>query len=227
MSSAAAALSTSLPDRGAPRAVSFKAPLLTQILDNADPERRDVVLDLGAPCQALVNLLSGTRRCRIEIADLVANNGLKALNGLTPDEDEDPGEAYRSAILDLLPEAGDEKLDLVFCWDLPNYLTPKVLLHLFDLIGQRAAPRCRLHMLIAYSKREMAAVPARYRPQADGQLMQISANSATCQAPRYSPEDLGFVVGNFGYERGVLLANGMQEFVYAWPDKPRANRRPY
>jgi hypothetical protein len=84
-------------------------------------------------------------------------------------------------------------------------------------------------MLIAYSKREMPAAPARYLPEPDGRLTQICGDSAMGKAPRYSPEELGLLVGKFRYERGVLLANGMQEFVYALPDgqgaaKPKSRR---
>jgi hypothetical protein len=72
-------------------------------------------------------------------------------------------------------------------------------------------------MLISYSRRDMPALPARYVPADDGQLRQTCANPERVPAPRYSPEDIGKALKGFRYERGVLLANGMQEFVYAWP----------
>jgi hypothetical protein len=72
----------------------------------------------------------------------------------------------------------------------------------------------------------MSEMPARYVPAVDGNLIQSLVSDELTQAPRYSPEDIGTALGNFRYERGVLLANGMQEFVYAWPGEPGA-KRPY
>lgn len=213
MSSTAAALTNSSEDSGAQVVASFKAPLLDRILTGADPDRRQVILDLGPPADALIGRLGTTRPCRIEIADLPSGGALATLNGLADLEDNDDAATIRS----LLPAGNDEPLDLIFCWDLPNYLTRKALQSLIAVVALRAAPGCRLHMLIAYSKREMPATPARYLPAAEGMLTQICRSAAVRPAPRYSPEDLGIAVGGFRYERGVLLANGMQEFVYTWP----------
>jgi len=215
LSTAAAALeaSTESDKSGAPVVTSFKAPLLDRILNGADPERRQVLLDLGGPTESLINHLGSTRPCRIEIADLAARGGIQMLNGLADFEGVDEAALIRG----LLPVANAEKLDTIFCWDLPNYLSLDALQHLIDVISARAAPGCRLHMLIAYSKREMPATPARYLTDSEGKLVQRCSNGATRAAPRYSPEDLGIAVGRFRYERGVLLANGMQEFAYTWP----------
>lgn len=197
-------------DAGGPVSATFKAPLLTRILDNLDPEQRQVVLDFGAGCQSLIAQLTVERGCRIEIADFVANDGLAALNAAPP-------ESRMDTLNGLLPQTNGEGLTLIFCWDLPNYLSRTALQGLCTLLGRRAAVGCRLHMLISYSRRDMPAQPARYVPASDGQLTQHSANGERAPAPRYSPEDLGKALGGFKYERGVLLANGMQEFVYAWP----------
>jgi len=212
------------PARNAGSVVStFKTPLLARILSAEASEQRRVVLDLGGPSQTLLQQLGAIGPCRVEIADLVGTGCLALLNA--PEFGEDSGEAGIRAIL----PAAREPLDLILCWDLPNYLNLNVLGQLFAILGERARPGCRLHMLIAYSKREMPAVPARYRYSSDGQLTQTSRDASFTAAPRYSPESLGAAVGDFQYERGVLLSNGMQEFVYTWPrptDTGRARFRP-
>lgn len=201
-------------------AFSFKAPLLDRILSNPeDPDRRNVVLDLGGPSQVLLDRLSSTRPCRVEIADLAQRGGLAEIDRVAASEEQDP-----APIADLLPAPNDERLDLILCWDLPNYLSLDALRLLIGWLAPRAAPRCRLHMLIEYSKREMAERPGRYIPVADGSVTQVFASEALVEAPRYSPEDIGQALGKFSYERGVLLANGMQEFVYAWPNEPDADK---
>lgn len=197
---------------------AFKAPLLDRILSRPqDPERRQVVLDLGAVSQAMLDRLSASRPCRIEMADLYFYGGIAGIEQLVSSEEQD-----LSLIDRFLPRPNDERLDLILCWDLPNYLSLQALTLLIDALSPRAAPGCRLHMLVAYSKREMPRTPGRYVPAADGNLIQIITSGEMIKAPRYSPEDIGTALGNFRYERGVLLANGMQEFVYAWPGEPGA-----
>jgi hypothetical protein len=209
-----AAVALATPARKSIETVTaFKAPLLDRVLASPDdPEQRNVVLDLGAVSQTMLNRLSSNRRCRIEIADLYHFGGLEALEEIAASEEPDIG-----SIASLLPRANNESLDLIFCWDLPNYLSLPALTLLIAFLSRRAAPACRLHMLVAYSKREMTEIPARYVPGANGELVQSLDSSELTQAPRYSPEDIGLALGHFRYERGVLLANGMQEFVYAWP----------
>ena len=208
-------------DRDAPAAAaSFKAPLLERLLDHGeDPAPRIVVLDLGPASQALLDRVSANRPCRVEIADFPGHGAVEVLSD--PDVLEAAGEKL---ITSLLPKPNAEPLELILCWDLPNYLSLAALELLFDTLGRRAAPACKLHMLVAYSKRDMPARPARYVSGEDGHLTQMLISSESAAAPRYSPEDLGRAVGRFEYERGVLLANGMQEFVYAWPDEPGAER---
>jgi len=223
---AAAALATRASDH-TEQVFSFKAPLLNRLLDNSeDPERREVVLDLGRASQSLLDRLIAARPCRVEVADLATDGGLSSITEIDSNEADDrSADRDLDRIRGLLPEPSDEQLNLILCWDLPNYLTLSALSLLIDSLSNRIAPGCHLHMLIGYSKREMAAQPGRYIPGTDGNLSQILPSDELAQAPRYSPEHLGSALGNFGYERGVLLANGMQEFIYAWPDdEPSAER---
>lgn len=180
------------------------------MLEGPESEQRLVALDFGAPCQKLINRIAARQPCRIEIADFVANDGIARLNLDEP-------ESLQARLISLLPPPNQERLNLILCWDLPNYLVLPALGSLIALLGARAAPGCRLHMLISYSRRDMPVLPARYLPGEDGQLTQKCVNADRTPAPRYSPEDLGKALSGFRYERGVLLANGMQEFVYAWP----------
>jgi hypothetical protein len=216
-----AAVALATPARKAIETVTaFKAPLLDRVLASPDdPERRNVVLDLGAVSQTMLNRLSSSRRCRIEIADLYHFGGRAALEQIASSEEQDV-----ESIAKLLPDSSNESLNLIFCWDLPNYLSLPALTLLIDFLSRRAAPGCRVHMLVAYSKREMTEMPARYLPGSNGELLQSLDSDELTPAPRYSPEDIGLALGNFRYERGVLLANGMQEFVYAWPEKPGAKQ---
>ncbi|MDX1561611.1 MAG: hypothetical protein R3305_01720 [Gammaproteobacteria bacterium] len=198
----------------------FKAPLLGGLIKRIDPEVRLIALDLGPPAQPVIDCLNNGR-CRIDIADLIANGGIEQLNAAETDDER------RVVAENLLPwssrktgsssSPADDPVDLILCWDLPNYLSMQNLQSLVAALSKRAAPGTRLHMLVVYAARDMPTQPSRYEPTPDGHLIVSPTTSQRIAAPRYSPESLNQAVGGFVYERGVLLANGMQEFVYTWP----------
>ena len=193
-----------LPDSPA----ALHAPLFQELLAGLDATKRHVILDLGAASTAMLALL-GRSRCRVEIADLAHFGGIKNLNMA------EHGPALADAAESLLPNPLPENaIDLVFCWDLPNYLTLDALPALMGAIGRRARPGALAHALIFYADRDMKEHPGRFVPTADGELIDHSASGAVMAAPRYSPEDLGRSMGRFVIERARLLSNGMQEFLF-------------
>ncbi len=153
--------------------------------------------------------LLGQSRCRVDIADLAHFGGVDRLNKA------EPGTDQVRAAESLLPNRSENgAVDLVFCWDLPNYLTLNALATLMGAIHERASPGARAHALIAYSEREMKDSPGSYVPTPEGELVDLNVDSDEIAAPRYSPEALGKHMGGFTIDRARLLSNGMQEFVF-------------
>ena len=188
--------------------VAFHAPLFHELVTGLDATERHVVLDLGSASTPMLALL-GRSRCRVEIADLAHFGGIDQLNT------SEPGPALAKAADYLLPNPlPDNAFDLVFCWDLPNYLTLNGLSALMDAIRRRARPGALAHALIFYAQRDMRKHPVRLVPTAGGELIDLSAPSAEIAAPRYSPEELGNSMGRFVIDRARLLSNGMQEFLF-------------
>jgi hypothetical protein len=188
---------------------ALKAPLFRQLIDELDESRRHVALDLGAVSTPMLSLLGGFHCC-VLIADLVRNDGLAKLNA-----DQEPAERLAMANSLLPPHRPDDPLDLVYCWDLLNYLKPLAISALMMAIRSRARANGRVHALIFYSERTMPDRPGRWLPTEDGVLADQSVPSTTSiQAPRYSPETLGRIMGGAAIEHARLLANGMQEFVF-------------
>lgn len=184
---------------------TLKVPLFRSLIERMDPERRCVVLDLGAAQNELLGLLTGYR-CRIDIAD-IADGAIDALN------DEPEHERLEAVAEHWLPPRHAEPADLILCWDLLNYLVKPAMSALMSRVAARARPGAVAHALIAYSARTMPAKPARYVPADDAHLVNRAPAGPERDAPRYSPEDLKLAMPEFKTERGVLLANGMQEFL--------------
>ena len=153
--------------------------------------------------------LLGQSRCRVEIADVAHFGGIDRLNKA------EPGPELTAVAESLLPNRlSEDAIDLVFCWDLPNYLTLDALSALMAAIGRRARPGALAHALIVYAEREMKDAPGRFVPTTDGELVDHGDPGKPIAAPRYSPEALGKNMGGFVIDRARLLVNGMQEFLF-------------
>jgi len=187
---------------------ALHAPLFQNLVTNLDENERHVVLDLGAASTEMLALL-GRARCRVEISDFVHYGGVARLNKA------EPGPELVKAAESLLPgRLPDDAVDIVFCWDLPNYLTLDALSALMNVIGDRARRGALAHALIFYSERDMQEHPGRFVPTLNGELVDSSKTGTKVTAPRYSPEALGKHSGDFVIDRARLLSNGMQEFLF-------------
>jgi hypothetical protein len=190
------------------KSAALNAPLFRLLADQLDTAGRRIVLDLGAASTPMLSLL-GRSRCRVEIADLACDGGIDRMNA------EAPADVLVTVAESLLPEHGaSDAVDLVFCWDIFNYLKPEAISALMRVIATRARPDTLAHALIIYSERSMPDRPGRFVPTDDLKLVNRAAPAAAIAAPRYSPEFLGQIMGRFAIESARLLANGMQEFLF-------------
>ena len=156
----------------------------------------------------MLELLSRAR-CRVEIADFMHFGGIDLLNSA------EPGPSLAAAAESwFVKQAEEDPLDLILCWDLPNYLTLDALSALMIAIGRRARPGAIVHALIFYAGHEMRDHPGRFIPTGDYELLDFAAQGAPIASPRYSPEDLRHNMGLFEIDRARLLQNGMQEYQF-------------
>ena len=187
---------------------TLNAPLFRLLMDDLAEGDRRVILDLGGPSTAMLALLARSP-CRVEIADFVREAGVARLNAV-----EEPV-ALPGVAESLLPgHQPDAPVDAIFCWDVLNYLQPAAIAVLLDAIARRSRPGAAAHALIAYAERTMPATPACFVPRPDGRLENHATAAGQVASPRYSPEDLGRLLGAFAIDRGRLLANGMQEYLF-------------
>lgn len=183
----------------------LNAPLFRGLLQGMEDDARRVVLDLG-PARSATVATFGRFRCRLEITDLGA--AVDTLNAT-----EETAE-LRAALRALLPLSRPEATDLVLCWDLLNYLEPPVLKALMDEIQSRLRPGSLVHALIAYSTPRMPARPQHITPTPSYGLEIVPLDGAERAGRRYTPDELGRLMGGYVVERAMLLKNGMQEFLF-------------
>jgi hypothetical protein len=185
---------------------ALNAPLFHSLIQRMEGGGRWIVLDLGAARSNTINAF-GRFRCRLDIVDLA--EGLDALR----DEEADP-RVLRQRVEALLLPRGTEPTDIVLCWDLINYLPPRALTAVMESIAVRCKPGALAHGLVYYSMRQMPERPGAFVPLDDQRLINMAPPGTERPAPRSSPEDLARCMPRYTVERGRLLRNGMQEFLF-------------
>jgi hypothetical protein len=194
-----------------PRVV--RVPLFNMLAQRLQRGGRWVILDFG-PAHSGTVAFCNRFRCRLEVADLARDLG--SLNEL-----DDPAEFARHAEAILPPPRGDPP-DIVFCWDLLNYLRRPALTALMDRVAARARAGAMIHALIVYSAARMPARPGAYQPVFDPDgvpdqetlLVRSPDAGDDRDAPRYTPDDLRRCLPAYRLDRGTLLSNGLQEFLF-------------
>jgi hypothetical protein len=183
----------------------LSAPLFHSLMQRLGAGGRWCVLDLGAAHTATIGAL-GKYRCRLEIVDLA--DGLDELNG------EIDARKIRQSADALLPARRGEGADIVLCWDLINYLNKPALTAVMECIALRCKRGALAHGLVYYSAKSMPERPSTFLPIDDQRILQKVQPGRERPAPRYSPEDLARCMPRYSVERGRLLRNGMQEFLF-------------
>jgi hypothetical protein len=184
---------------------ALNAPLFHSLVDRLADGGRFVVLDLGAARTEVVRLLTG-HRCRLDIADLA--DAVEMLNA------EESPRRLRELAESALPARRRESTDLIFCWDLINYLTRPALTAVMEAIAIRSRPGSLAHALVYYSARRMPQNPSCFVPLDEQRIANVGPVQPERDAPRYSPEDLAICMPRYSVDRARLLKNGMQEFLF-------------
>jgi hypothetical protein len=171
----------------------LRVPLLLERLDALADGRRQHWLDLGRAQPALIERL-GCGPNRLTVADLDAPDPERGLTAPLPG-------TMRGGV------------DLVLCWDWPNYLSPEALARFGEALARVVHPGSALHALIHYRSDRMPESPQAFRLTVDGRLEGGTTVIGQRSAPRYSPKALEKSMSGWQVERTLLLNNGMQEFV--------------
>ncbi len=185
--------------------VSLRAPLFESLVQGFDDDQRHVVMDLGPARSGMLDRLSQSR-CRIDIINLP-----ERLETLQAMEDLDQVEqAFRR----LLPPMKGDRIEVVFCWNLLNYLRPDLITLLVQVVMERLAPGGRVHALIEYQATRMPGSPGNIMP-GEGNMLRVQPSACPpVKAPRYTYGALEKLMPGLKSERAMLLGNGMQEYLF-------------
>ncbi|HEX4960971.1 MAG TPA: hypothetical protein VF173_09045 [Thermoanaerobaculia bacterium] len=168
--------------------------------------RKVQVLDLGPAVGSNVEFLSQFG-CKLYIEDLYAALSSRTALG----EGELSGPAFFAEFL-AVPE--ETRFDVIFAWDLFNYLQRKELVHFAALLRRHCDRGARLFALMSILK-TMPAQPYRFKIQDEQTLIYERRTAAERPSPRYVPSEITDAFKGFRVDRSFLLRHGIQEFLLA------------
>jgi hypothetical protein len=192
---------------------SHRSLALKELLGGLRPGSRHSVLDLGPSVAANIRLLAAMS-CRVRIADLVGALAAESVEGRRI-------EAMPALLERLLPLAPDERFDAVFAWDVLDYLRPDQV----SCLAERLAPALRPEapvLVFLSTRRTIPAIPLRYRIADRENVAHEGALEPSRPCPRYGQHDLRRMMPAFAVRRSFLLRTGIQEFLLARIEGPRA-----
>ena len=158
------------------------------------------VLDLGSAVGSNVEYLSPFG-CKLTIEDLHASRSAET-GELGPD--------FFSKLL-AVPEG--TLFDIVFAWDLYNYLSRKEMGYLAAELRRLCRPGA-LAFALVWIHKTIPAQPIRFRIQSPDQLLYERRTAVERPGPRFAPAELNQAMAGFQVDRSFLLRHGIQEYLF-------------
>lgn len=106
----------------------------------------------------------------------------------------------------------NESLNMIFLWDLPNYLDKNIMKGLIGYLSQHMHEKVKLHFYI-HTKQQMPSMPGIYSFMPEGKVWLEKNNETTTKSPLYFKEALQTLLCPFKVKRSMLLSGGLQEYI--------------
>ena len=103
-------------------------------------------------------------------------------------------------------------LNVIFLWDLPNYLDKQVMKGLIEYLSEHMHKNVKLHLYI-HTKQQMPASPGIYSIMPEGKIWLENNSDDTVKSPLYFQETLQTLLHPFKVKRSMLLSGGLQEYI--------------
>lgn len=180
---------------------------LNALLQRLKEDRKYNILDLGPACGSNVEFYSRFAG-KIYIEDLYQT--LSSFDYLSPED----GASFDSVFRYLLPYRQGTRFDVIFGWDLFNYLAPGE----FHSLSRHLSRFCRpgaLWFALVSTRDSIPEQPARFIIIDDQTLRYQTAAPVMRAGPRYEETQLARLMPNFRVVNSFLLRNGFKEYIFS------------
>lgn len=186
---------------------AISSPVLFDLLNGLSKDERHEILDLLPANKEFINSFSSFC-CKLYLPGC-----LQELCGMTSDKYDTANKLHRafSRMLGLYKKRR-AFLNVIFLWDLPNYLDKKVMAGLIEYLSQHMHEKVKLHFYI-HTRLQMPASPRVYSIMPDGKIWLENSSDDTIKSPQYFQEALQELLHPFKVKRSMLLSGGLQEYI--------------
>jgi len=189
----------------APAPASHRSLALRPLLAGLDLETPHTALDLGPPVGRNLELLSGLG-CRIRITDMYRSLSGESLESREP-------EACASLFARLLPHEPGDSFDVVFLWNLLDYLRPHEITSLMARVAGACRPRARVFAMVS-TRHQIPAMPLRYQIEDLDTLSWTGPEEPQRPCPRRTQPELCRLMPGFKVKSSFILRHGVQEYLF-------------
>ena len=189
------------------QAFTFRSPSLSFIREHLAADHTRAVLDLGMPSGGNVDFFARVS-CMLYVEDLYYS--LLALPPPTEPEDEKTHERRVAACLAHAPET---RFDMIFAWDLINYMHPDMIHALMKRLSGGCRSRALLYFVL-FTAPTIPSEPGKISISGDDRIHYQATAAADIPNPRYTPLKLERMMPGFRLWHSFLLGASLQEFLF-------------
>ena len=192
--------------------VAFKSPSLELLISRREAPGKHEVLDLGTPTGVNVEFFSRLS-CKIYIEDLTRH--LIDAPRPPPPADDEPPIDWGPMVEDALLGTPRGSYDMIFGWDLFNYMPPGMIKALMERVANHCTPGTLL-FIISSTLGTIPDRPGRISISRDSLVSYEPTAAAATPNPKFTPLALERMMPGFGLLHSFLLGDGMQDYLFSF-----------
>lgn len=186
---------------------SYHSPGLLSAVIHLKEGQKYKILDLGKAAGATIDFFS-KYSCRLHIADIIGRIAGISLSGKQENSER---------LLRELAPGEDGEFDLIFAWDIFNYLTPRQFQILSYRLAQLGKPGTKMLALImakdGNSCEPSTCEPSIYKIVEKDSLIREPMRLTGKQTKWYSPGEVKQLMLGFEMDKAFQLRHGIQEYI--------------
>ena len=186
---------------------AISSPILFELLNGLSIEEHHQILDVMPVRQGIIDVFSGFA-CKLYLPGC-----LQELCSISSEKYDTANKLNRVFTKTFgLYKKQRAFLNIIFLWDLPNYLDKQVMQSLIEYLSQHMHENIKLHMYI-HTRQQMPSSPGSYLILPDGKVGLELSRDGSIKSPLYFQEKLQKLLHPFKVKRSMLISGGLQEYI--------------
>ncbi len=190
-------------------AFTFRSPSLKFICKHLASDRKHAILDLGMPSGSNVDFFARVP-CTLYVEDFY-----ESLLSLPPPDGDADDEFWDLRVDQCLAHDPGTRLDMIFAWDLINYMEPDLIRALMKRLSRSCRSGALLYIMISTAPR-IPRRPASISITYEDRVRYHGAAPVDKPNPRYTALKVERMLPRFRLLHSFLLGASLQEFLFSF-----------